>query len=138
MRYGVDISVYDLNRYESCCDFCLLGELAVKIFDVHVLDEGVPFAAGLAIILVPLAGHSDSESAGEVPDALIPEGLVELGVDSDIGGPHHLGHEGPDVLDGAGGLALEGLAVGEPVNVDGGVNGGLGQPLPFSLYHPQI
>ena len=61
---------------------------------------------------------------GKVSDTLSPDVLVELGVNSHVGGFHHLGDELLDALDGLGSLVLEGGAVSEFVDIDGGVDGG--------------
>ena len=108
----------------------------MEIFNIDVLDEGVPFASGLAVILVSFSGNSNSDSSGQVSDTLNPECLVELGVDSNIGGLHHLGDQVSDVSDSAGCFLLEGLSVGELVDVESGVDGSLSQTLSlFFLTH---
>ena len=52
-------------------------------------------------------------------DAALPESLVELGVEADVGGAHRLLREVDDGLDGVGSALLEGAAVDALVEVDG-------------------
>ncbi len=103
---------------------------------MNVLDEGVEFALGAALFLIALAGDSDSDSVGEVSDSLAPDELVEFGVDADVGGAHKFGDPLLDLSDGAGSLVLELLAMGQLMDVDGGVDGGFGEASPLLfLYH---
>ena len=61
----------------------------------------------------------DPYSVGHALDALRPEGLVELGVDADVGRAHRLLRELDHGLDGMGGPLLERAAVDALVKVDG-------------------
>lgn len=77
----------------SSGDLGLFGESAGEVLDVDVLDEGVELALGGTLLLVALAGDSDSDFVGKVADTLVPDELVELRVDADVGGAHHGGDE---------------------------------------------
>ena len=94
---------------------------------MDVLDEGVEISFGVSFLLVALSTDSNSDLVGKVSDTFSPDELVEFGVDSDIFGLHHLGDEGLDGLDGAGSLVLEGFAVSQFVNIEGGVDGSFGK-----------
>ena len=126
----------DLNRMlGSGWDFGLFGESAGKVFEVNVLDERVVLSLS-AFFLILLPRDSNSDAVGKVADTLWPDELVELGIDAHIGSAHQLGDPLPDGLDSLGSLFLELGAVGQFVNVDGGVDGSFGEPgsLLF-LYH---
>ena len=105
---------------------------------MDVLDKGVEISFGVAFLLVSFSGDSDSDFVGEVPDALSPDKLVEFGVDPHIGGSHHLGDQGFDLLDGSGGLLLEGSLVGQFVDVDGCVDCGFSQAGSLFLLHHRL
>lgn len=75
--------------------------------------EGVESLLG-ALLVVSLSLESDSESLGDVLDTLAPDGLVELGVDSNVLGAHVLGSELLDRLQGPGSPLLEGPSVDVP------------------------
>jgi hypothetical protein len=62
---------------------------------------------------------------------LIPDELVELGVDSDIGSLHHLGNQVSNFRKGLGSFLLELSFMCKLVNVDGGVDSTLRET--FSL-----
>jgi hypothetical protein len=119
----------------SCGDLGLFGESVGEVLEVDVLDEGVELAGG-TLFLVAFAGDSDSDSVGEVADTLVPDELVELRVDADVGSAHHGGDQLLDFGDGSGGFALELGAVSQFVDVDGGVDGSFGESSPlFFLDH---
>lgn len=103
-----------------------------------MLDEGVEISLGVAFLLVSFSGDSDSDFVGEVPDALSPDELVELGVDPHVGGSHHLGDQSFDLLDGGGGLLLEGGLVGQFVDVDGCIDCGFGQAGSLLFLHHRL
>ena len=86
------------------------------------LGEGVELLAGL-LVVVALAAQPDADAGGGLADAGGPNVLVELGVDPDVLGPHGLGGELLDGLDGAGGALLEGRLVDHLGEVDGVVPG---------------
>lgn len=137
LKYYLEIRQKSEVKYvykESSGNFGLLGQLSVEIFNIDVLDEGVPFISRFAIVFVSFSGDSDSDSSWEVSDTLDPKCLVKLGVNSNISGSHHLGDECPDVSDSAGSFLLEGFSVGKPMDVDGGINSGLGQALSLFFF----
>lgn len=103
-----------------------------------MLNERVELSLGGSLFLVALPGDSDSDSVGEVADALGPDELVEFGVDSDIGSAHHLGNPFLDFIDGFGSLALELGAMGQLVDVDGCIDGCLGQSCSLFFLHHNI
>ena len=86
------------------------------------LGEGVELLAGL-LVVVALAAQPNADAGGGLADAGGPNVLVELGVDPDVLGPHGLGGELLDGLDGAGGSLLEGRLVDHLGEVDGVVPG---------------
>lgn len=88
------------------------------VLDVHGLHVAVELLLGTLLVVSP-PGNADAEPVGNALDALLPDLLVELGVDADIGGTHGLKRELLDLLDGLGGTLLEGLAVEAAVHVDG-------------------
>lgn len=59
-------------------------------------------------LIVALAVKTDTETTGNVLDTVAPDGLVELGVNTDILGAHLLLSKSADGLDGSGGALLEG------------------------------
>lgn len=58
---------------------------------------------------------------GDILDALLPDGLVELRVETDVRGAHHLDGKLADCFDGARSTVFEGLPVDVLVEVDGGL-----------------
>jgi hypothetical protein len=96
-----------------------------------VLDDTEPLALLFSIIVVALAGDTDADLLGEVPDAVGPDELVELGVDSHIGGSHELGHQFSDFRQSTGSFLLELNAVGQLVQVDSRIDRALVQSLLF-------
>lgn len=62
---------------------------------------------------------TNTETAGEVLDTVLPHLLVELGVKTNVLGTHGLLGESDDLLDGAGSALLEGDVVDALVKVDG-------------------
>ena len=60
-----------------------LGGSLVKLFALDVLDKAVEFLLGV-FILVSLPGHSDSDLAWHVSDALEPNVSVQLGVNANV------------------------------------------------------
>ena len=112
-------------------------EEALGVVDVHGLHVAVQLLLG-ALLVVSLPGDSHAEPEGNALDAALPDLLVELGVDADVGGAlfvrvsifvgakglsvsgrgrlgsssyHLLLGELADLLDGVGGPGLEGVAV---------------------------
>jgi len=75
---------------KSCGDFRLFSESFGEGFDVDVLDEWVPFVG--SFFFGSLSWDSDSDSSGQVSDTLVPDELIELGVNSNVWGFHHLGY----------------------------------------------
>lgn len=57
----------------------------LDILDVDSLDVGVELLLG-ALLVVTLAGDADTETVGDALDTGFPDLLVELGVDTDVGG----------------------------------------------------
>eukprot|EP00639_Heterosigma_akashiwo_P005957 CAMPEP_0194567818 /NCGR_PEP_ID=MMETSP0292-20121207/6140_1 /TAXON_ID=39354 /ORGANISM="Heterosigma akashiwo, Strain CCMP2393" /LENGTH=143 /DNA_ID=CAMNT_0039417661 /DNA_START=44 /DNA_END=477 /DNA_ORIENTATION=- len=96
----------------------LLGLEALEVSDLDVLHQGVE---GLlrVFVLVALAAQANAHAVGDVLDALGPDELVELGIDSHVACAHHLSGEGLDLADGLGGLLPEGGLVQPLVKVDG-------------------
>lgn len=92
-----------------------------------MLDEGVEFATVVSFFFVSLPTDSNSDLFGKVSDTSSPDELIELRVDSDIFGSHHLGDEGLDSSDSAGSFVLEGFTVSQFVNIEGGVDGSFGK-----------
>lgn len=79
---------------------------------------GVQLLLGtLIIVTFPL--KLDPQPMGDGLDALGPDGLVEFGVESDVGGAHGLLGKVDDGLDGPGSALFEGAAVDALVEVDG-------------------
>ena len=101
-----------------------------------MLDERVKLSLVAALLLVSFPRDSDPDSVGQVADALRPDELVQLGIDSNIGGPHEFGDPLPDLVECLGRLSFELGAVRQFVDVDGGINSGLGESCPcFLLGH---
>ena len=98
-----------------------------------MLDKGVPFTA-FSLIFSSFTGNSDSDSPWQVSDSLIPDELVELRVDSNILGLHHLGDELFDFGECSGSLSFELSPVCEFVDVDGGVDGGFAKSLSLLFF----
>lgn len=98
-----------------------------------MLDQGVPFAS-LALVLGSLSGDSDSDSPGEVPDTLVPNELVELGVDPHVLGLHHLGDEILDAGESLGGFSFKLSFVCQLVNVYRCVDCCLTEALPLFFF----
>ena len=94
----------------------------LEVGNRHELGEGVKLLAGL-LVVVALAAQADAYAGGGLADAGGPNVLVELGLDADVLGPHGLGGELLDGLDGAGGALLEGRLVHQLGEVDGVVPG---------------
>lgn len=55
------------------------------VLHVDGLDVAVELLLG-ALLVVTAAGDADAETVGNALDTLLPDLLVELGVDADIGG----------------------------------------------------
>lgn len=100
---------------------------------MDVLNQGVKLALSGTLLLTALARNSNSNLVGKVANSLVPDKLVELGVDADIRSAHHRGHKSLDFRDSLGGLALELGAVSQLVDVDGGIDGSFGKSSPLFL-----
>ena len=135
--------VVGLNRriiIRSGWDFSLLGKLAWEVISGDVLHQWVPFAA-FSFVFGSLSWDSDSDSSGEVSDALIPDELVELGVNSDISSLHHLCDQLLHFVDGSRGFLFELNSMGQFMDVDSSIDGGFAEPFSFlflSHYHKII
>ena len=60
-------------------------EEALGVLNVHRLHVAVQLLLG-ALLVVTLAGDPDAEPEGNALDATLPHLLVELGVETDVGG----------------------------------------------------
>ena len=119
-----------LNKVcKSCWNFSLFGESVSEGFDIDVLDQWVPFVG--SFFFGSLSWDSDSDSSGQVSDTLVPNELIELGVDSYIRGFHHFGHQASNFRKGLGSFLFELSLMCELMNVDGGVDSALRET--FSL-----
>jgi hypothetical protein len=58
---------------------------ALGVLDVDGLDVAVQLLLGALLVVTP-AGDADAESEGAALDTLLPDLLVQLGVDPDVGG----------------------------------------------------
>jgi len=90
-----------------------------------MLHKGVESLGGGSFFLNTFSGDSDSDPVGEVADTLVPDELVELGINADVLSVHHLVDQLFDFFDGFGGFALELGAMGKFVDVDRSVNSNL-------------
>lgn len=61
------------------------GVETLGVLHVDGLDVAVELLLG-ALLVVTAAGDADAETVGNALDTLLPDLLVELGVDADIGG----------------------------------------------------
>jgi hypothetical protein len=61
------------------------GVETLGVLHVDGLDVAVELLLG-ALLVVTAAGDADTETVGNALDTLLPDLLVELGVDADIGG----------------------------------------------------
>jgi hypothetical protein len=61
------------------------GRETLGVLDVHGLDVAVQLLLG-ALLVVTSPGDADAKSVWDTFDTLLPNLLVELGVDTDIGG----------------------------------------------------
>lgn len=122
---------YDsLNKVcKSCWNFSLFSESFSKGLDIDVLDKWVPFIG--SFFFRSLSWNSDSDSSGQVSDTLVPDKLIELGVDSDIGSFHHFGNKASNFRKSLGSFLFELSLMCKFVNVDGGVDSTLRET--FSL-----
>jgi hypothetical protein len=100
---------------KSSGDLGLFGESKGEFINIDVLDQRVPFAG--TFLLVSFSRDSDSDFSRQVSDSLVPDELVELGVNSNIASLHHLGDELSDFGDCSGSLLLELNSVSQLVNV---------------------
>jgi hypothetical protein len=62
-----------------------LGVETLGVLDVDSLDIGVELLLG-AVLVVTLTRDADTEAEGDTLDAGLPDLLVELGVEADVGG----------------------------------------------------
>ena len=121
----------------SRIEFCslLLRDLSLKTLEGFwdkVLNESIELSSSVFLFAF-LSGKSDSDSSVQVSDTVGPEGLVKLGVDSDILSGHVFLGESLDLVNSSGGLILELDSVDSLVQVDGDVSGGLSQLVLLSL-----
>lgn len=58
---------------------------ALGVLDVHSLNVAVQLLLG-TLLVISSSGNSHSDSVVDTLDTLLPDLLVELGVDADIGG----------------------------------------------------
>jgi len=104
------------------CSLCLFlnnnGDKTLGVLDVDSLDVAVELLLGALLVVSPSA-DADAESVRDTLDTLLPDLLVQLGVDADIRRLHSLLGEGLDLLDSLGSPLLEGDAVQSLVHVDG-------------------
>lgn len=115
---------------QSCRYFRFFSESCFEWFDVDVLDEWVPFVG--SFFFASFSWDSDSDSSGQVSDALVPDELIEFGVDSDIFSFHHLGDDLSDFRYGSWCFLLELNSVSGFVNINSCINGAFWQT--FSLF----
>lgn len=69
-------------------NFLLLNDNGLEtlgVLDVDGLDVAVQLLLG-TLLVVSSAGDADAESVGDALDTLLPDLLVELGVDADVRG----------------------------------------------------
>lgn len=90
-------------------DVSNLSGLALQLNLWYVFYKGVHFFGGV-LILVSLAAHLDADPEGNVANTLPPNSLVQVSIDTDIGGAHGLLGEGLDLTDRTRCLSLEGAA----------------------------
>lgn len=114
------LASHDLNTVSRALR--LFSEAVAEIVDVDVLHQAVPFTLLLGFFVVALAADADPNLLGEVADAIRPDILVELGVDSHVGSSHHLSDKLSDFGYGAGCLLLELDAMRQSVQVHGRVD----------------
>jgi hypothetical protein len=62
-----------------------LGVETLGVLDVDGLDVGVKLLLG-ALLVVTLTRDADTEAEGDTLDAGLPDLLVQLGVEADVGG----------------------------------------------------
>lgn len=86
------------------------------LYDIHHREH---LLLGV-LVLVAAAGHANADAVGHVANAGGPNLLVKSRGDDDLLGAHSLGGELADLADSAGGLLLEGDAVGALAQVDRG------------------
>lgn len=72
---------------------------------VDMGDEGVQLVRRV-LILVTHAGKTDTQSVGNMSDTLLPDSLVQSGVNSHVLGAHGLLGKLADLLDGTGSAVL--------------------------------
>ena len=82
------------------------------------LNEGVELLLGV-LVLVTLTAEPDADALGRVSHALLPQVLVNLGVDTDLLGSHRLLGELLHLLNSLRRLGLEGRLVRALRQVDG-------------------
>ena len=80
--------------------------------DLSDSDQREELLLGVFLI-IPLACDPDADTPWDAADTTAPDVLVELHVDPDIRGAHRLLCKLPDLLDGIGGLLLEGAAANQ-------------------------
>jgi hypothetical protein len=85
-------------------------------------DKGVQLLLGL-LILVSLSVQANTDSGGDVLDALAPDELVQGSVNSDIGSLHHLLSELLDHTDSARSTVLERDTVKQLAHVNRALSG---------------
>ena len=61
------------------------GSQTLAVLDIDGLDVAVQFLLG-AFFVVAFARDADAEAGGNFLDASGPDGLVQLGVETDVGG----------------------------------------------------
>lgn len=96
-----------------------------------MLDEGVELIFGV-LVFVPLAANADADLAGNIADAVNPDGAVKAGVNFNFLGVHLLLGKPLEVADATRGALLESNALEQFVHIDCVVTAG---GLHLGLYH---
>jgi hypothetical protein len=116
-------SKYQPNLHEV--EFIISGRLLLDDDSLQPLELGSRHDGNVGVqllfcifIVVSLSCESESHSVGQVLDTLSPDGVVEGGIKTDIGGSHSLEGELTDSLDCLWGSLLEGCAKDVFVQVD--------------------
>ncbi len=95
-----------------------LGFQLLERIDHNMCDKCVKLV-GRIFVLVSLSVAAHTDTIRHVPDSLRPDGLVQLGVDSNIGRPHLLFSEFLDGFYGSRRAPFESHAMDVLVKMDG-------------------
>ena len=100
-----------------------------------MLDQRVESLSASSFLLNSLSWDSDSDSVGEIADTLVPDELIEFGINADVLSVHHFLDKPFDFGNSSGSFVFELCAMCEFVDVDSCVNGNLRWSLSFLLLH---